>query len=490
MDGVKNLWSVLVGYPFWICVAVISHTIDTLRFLTRCVTGHKKAVTYGDAAFASERELKRFSVGGFMPGVSEKGRRVYLDEESSAVIFGIRGAGKTQTFIANLKALKGRTVKPDLIVADPVGDIEAAVSEDLHKAGYGKLRLDLTNPRRSDRYDPFSFLKPDIPFDFPRDVMTLCELMLPQGGRENDAGLHFLESARAMLQSMVMWRDQKPEEGDSMGAVVLRLLVEKKQREKEFEAMQKAGGHPLVRQGVEAFTAAGDRERGSMDSTLARKLRPFLDDAVRHITTLDKDDAGWSFEDVFMASKPVVVFIRSGLGNEEFGGPLVRMVVGNAINTARRLWNQTGKPLPKGLWLFVDEAKSMGNCKAIVDAVNELRKARVNCYLAWPTYADVKEVYSSPQSLLNGCAWVVNGGSRDVQLYREIEHLAGTHTIQTRSETKGAYDSESKSETGRPLVTVADLQKLGRDEVVVVAPNLLAKLRKPFEIKNGKVRYP
>jgi hypothetical protein len=56
---------------------------------------------------------------------------------------------------------------------------------------------------------------------------------------------------------------------------------------------------------------------------------------------------------------PVAVFIRSGLGNEDFGGPLVHLVVGNAINTARRLWNQTGKPLPKGLWLFVDEAVSM-----------------------------------------------------------------------------------------------------------------------------------
>jgi type IV secretory pathway TraG/TraD family ATPase VirD4 len=443
----------------------------------------KKSSVHGDAAWATDRELRKggyLEPKGFMPGVTASGRRVFLDLETSAVIFGSRGAGKTQTFIANLKAK--RDIKPDLVIADPVGDIEQAVSKDLQIMGYGTLCLNLTDPAgSSNKYNPLSFLKPHLTFDYARDVMSLCELLMPEAGKENDAGMHFLESGRAMLQSMLMWR-----KGSSLGDIILRLLVEKKERTKEFATMT---GHPLIRQGVEAFDAAGDRERGSMDSTLSRKLRPWLDDAVRHITTLDPNEDDWSFEDVFADKKPIAVFIRSGLGNEAFGGPFTRLVVGNAINTARRLWNQTGKPLPKGLWLYVDEARGMGNCSAVIDAVNELRKAAVNVFLCFHTLADVKETYASPQALLNGCAWVINGGSRDLALYREASQLAGDMTVTTKSVSKGDHDSETEHESGKPLIRVDELQKLAKDEVVVLGPGILAKLKKPYSVVKGVLRY-
>jgi type IV secretory pathway TraG/TraD family ATPase VirD4 len=168
---------------------------------------HKAASVHGDAAFATQSDLRRagrFKPQGFMSGVL--GWPVYLDLETSAIVFGSRGAGKTQTFIANLKAMKDREARPDLIVSDPVGDIEKAVSDDLLKLGYGTVRLDLTDLVNSNRYDPLSFLNSDLRFDYARDVMAICELMLPSDVRENDAGLHFLESARAMLQSMIMHR--------------------------------------------------------------------------------------------------------------------------------------------------------------------------------------------------------------------------------------------------------------------------------------------
>jgi type IV secretory pathway TraG/TraD family ATPase VirD4 len=189
------------------------------------------------------------------------------------------------------------------------------------------------------------------------------------------------------------------------------------------------------------------------------------------------------------------------LGNEEFGGPLVRLVVGNAINTRRRMWNRmsvpegmplhqcVGREFPKPLWIFVDEARSMGNCEAVVDAVNELRKARVNAFLTFHTLADVKETYSSPQALLNGCAWIINGGSRDLALYKEASALAGDTTVMSHSFSKGEKKSESEHEISRPVVKPDELQRLAPDESVVIAHGLIAKLKKPWRIQKGTVRY-
>jgi hypothetical protein len=82
---------------------------------------------------------------------------------------------------------------------------------------------------------------------------------------------------------------------------------------------------------------------------------------------------GRDWKQVFNPEKPVAVFVRTGLGvgGEEFA----RVLFGNAINTARRMWDEYEKPLFRPLRLIIDEPAALGHCVALVDAHSELRKA-------------------------------------------------------------------------------------------------------------------
>lgn len=147
-------------------------------------------------------------------------------------------------------------------------------------------------------------------------------LLMPESGNENDAGEHFLENARAVLEGVIVYEMEK--ERRSIASVCEFLLTNKKPRTDVFGKMR---GHRnlLVKSAVDAFEAAGDRERGSMDTTLSRKLRPWLSATLGHITTTDD---GLDFDEMFLDTRPHAVFIRTGGADKEHSGSFIRLVMG------------------------------------------------------------------------------------------------------------------------------------------------------------------
>lgn len=443
----------------------------------------KPKSVHGDAAFMTERELRKFSKpDGLMPGVTPKGRRVRLGLEASVLMFGSRGAGKTQTANANIKALKDVPVKPDLLIADDHGDIQEACKTDLEAMGYRVLTIDLSDPLNSQKYDPLNYLRPFSAFEYEREVQRLAMLLMPESGKENDAGEHFLENARAVLEGSIVFEMEQKD--PSLGGVSELLLTDKKQRTDVFGRLRKHKSR-LVRAAVEAFEAAGDRERGSMDTTLSRKLRPWLSAALRHITTGE----GLNFDEMFMDKQPHAVFIRTGGADKEHSGSFIRLVMGIAIFTVKRFWNTTKKPLPKGLLLIVDEPETVGNCSAFEVALKELRKVGVNLFICFQSLGALKRTYSDPTAILNNCTWIICGGGNDLPLYKEVSQLSGDRTVMSRSFNKGEHSSESEHEAGKPLIRPDELQSLAKDEVVCIGPGILAKLKKPFHISKRGIRY-
>ncbi|WP_456798052.1 hypothetical protein [Bradyrhizobium sp. USDA 4473] len=59
----------------------------------------------------------------------------------------------------------------------------------------------------------------------------------------------------------------------------------------------------------------------------------------------------------------------------------------------------------------------------------------------------------------------------------------------SKSFNRGDRESESEHENKRPLVSVDTLEKLPKSEVIVKGPGMLAKLKKPFEIRREGLRY-
>lgn len=144
-ESVKRLSEIIIA-PVYLGYTVLGVAYDGYQW----AFGRKPKSSHGDAAFMTERELRRFTKPtGWMPGVSEGGRRIRLGDEASVLMFGMRGAGKTQTANANIKALKSAKVKPDLLIADDHGDIEMTCRTDLEAMGYQVVRIDLSDPLNS-----------------------------------------------------------------------------------------------------------------------------------------------------------------------------------------------------------------------------------------------------------------------------------------------------------------------------------------------------
>lgn len=440
-----------------------------------------------DAAWPTHKELQKAGYlerRGFLVGVTmEKGKPVYVDDETSVIVKGLRGAGKTQATIANLKSVVHRERKPHIIVADPAGDIERATLADLKAAGYGAITLNLPNFEQGNQYDPLTAVGEDL----GNDAQNLAELLM--AAEPWNKYRHFIDLGQEFIRGLIV-HAVTTEENPSLGDIVQLILSDKNKFDATVKVMQHSV-HDYVRAAATVYARVSPEEKGSFDSTLLRKLKPWIDKNMRAVTTLKENEARWGFDDVLDSKKPVIIYIRTGLNRAEFGGHLIRLIMGNVINAVKRRWDATETPIENGLWVITDEARLAGFCAPLPAVVNELRKARVNVWLCFHFLQDIKELYTNWQSLVNGCAIIVNGGSGDKELYQRVVDFAGDRRSVTKTVSKSSSgQSESEHESRAPFLTVNKLNAMPVEECVIMVQRMLMKVNKAYRIhKRGDKRW-
>lgn len=473
--------------------AIVRMFFAIVKFVWRLFTGQKRLTTHGDSDWAAAKHLKakgHFIAQGWLCAIFNR-KRVFTDKDASLLLVAPKGQGKTQSVIATVREQASRQELPDLVICDPAGDIEPGTRETLRQAGYSIMRIDLVNPPSGQNYDVLNILRPHYQFDFDRDVDQLCQLILPDDAHTREA--HFQEFSRILLAGTVSYMLRHTPIETTLHRVVERLTTDAKARRVMFEAM-KLHGDNLVKQAVNAFEEAGDREKGSFSTTMTRKLKVWLRQSVKHVSQTGKTlpdgsvDRGWTWEDVYEADYPVAVFIKTGLGTDE--GAVARLILGNAINTRRRMWNHLGKPFPKPLRLIVDEARTIGNCHALLDANNELRKAGVSTMLCYLSLKDVRDTFPQAETLIAGSNIVIFGGSNEMAFYEEMSKILGDKTIESGSKSESSHGaSKGANEQARRLMKADELRRLKYEECVVILGNLALKASKPFTLAKGAVVY-
>jgi type IV secretory pathway TraG/TraD family ATPase VirD4 len=261
--------------------------------------------------------------------------------------------------------------------------------------------------------------------------------------------------------------------------------------EQGLMARMKVFKDPAATRALAIFEKMGTSNEGvSMLSTALRKVEPWsmaaIKEVARHKPTNPADKSrGWTFEMMFANPAPVAMFIRTGLGTG--GAEFSRLIYGNAINTVRRQWNHTGKPLQRPLRIIVDEARTVGNCNAFMDANNELGKAGVTLFLCFLSIKDVRDTYPQADTLLNGCDWVVFGGGKELTYYKEVSELMGDRTASSQGQSESdSGESRSRHEIARRLMKPDELRTLPYEKCIAVAGDAVVKLDKPFRRKpNG-----
>lgn len=454
----------------------------------------KPADSHGTAQWATVKQLRKaghYEPNGWLVGfqpihawLPNVGRKIYTLVNASVICIAPKGQGKTQSLIAAIRdcADRGLGRQPDLLVFDPANDIEPQTREFCAARGYRVVILDLREPSRGHRYNVLSFLQKQS-ISFEADIDQIAQLIMPDDAGKNEP--HFQEVGRLLLAGAVMHVLQTG--GLTLYDVVRALTVDSEARELLF-AQMKASPHPRIRQSVNAFLAAGERERGSFMTTMSRKLNVWLRRSFQEMTAPDGID--WKWEEVFAAPEPVITYIITGLQPEE--GAFARLVFGNAINTRRRMFNnmRNGATFPKEFGILADEMQLMGHCNAIVDANNELRKARTYTFTTFLSWSLLFQTYPQAKTLIANSNLMVFGGSNDMEAYAESSSIMGDITVlsESRSENERG-ESASKSEQGRRLAKADEIRRLKFGEVLYLSGRLDCKLKTGWQIKNGVLRY-
>lgn len=498
----KIVKAILIG-PFkvswWLTtrlgVAIVAEMWEALKFPIAAWRKYRypKQPTHGNASYRELKDLRKtdhVKPLGWLVGVKDR-KCLFTAPESCAIGMAPRRTGKSQTAIAQLKSIAHRTLKADVVVGDAAGDLLAGTREDFKQAGYVIRVIDFVNPAASDSYDPFGVLHPQVLFGFDREVDQLCHLIMPDDANTREA--HFQEFVRILVAGTITYLIQeKPEEATLPRAVEI-LTTDVKERNAMFTAMRKSGD-PIVRQAVSAFDEAGDKERGSFSTTMTRKLKVWLRRSVRAITETGEVDEwgrivrGWTWEQVFRGDRPTAVFIRTGLGTDE--GAAARLILGNAINTRRHMWNTDLAKPARDLRILIDEAVTIGNCQAIVDATNELGKAGVTVMLWFLSMRDVFQTYPNAKTLINNCDMLVFGGGKEMDYYEDVSRMIGEKTINNRgySESNNGK-SQSANEQARRVDKDDELRRMAFHEMVAIMGNFAVRLEKPFGVVKGVLRH-
>ncbi|MBP2564539.1 type IV secretory pathway TraG/TraD family ATPase VirD4 [Agrobacterium tumefaciens] len=494
---------------YWSTTMLCFAMVGSVKYAMRMQKGFRKwrqkvKPTHGDADFASDKVLKdggHFDAEGWLVGVVERpGRflswrkrrkRVFTAREACAIGMAPRRTGKTQTAIAQLLELAGRKAKPDVLIVDPAGDIQIATQAAYEAAGYRVIVLNFIDPRGSETYDPLSYLRPYKFYDFDRQIDHLCQLIMPDDATTRET--HFQEFARILLAGTMAYLMKDRQDDATLFRAVELLTTDSKARNAMFTDMRKSPD-PIVRQAVNAFDEAGDKERGSFSTTMTRKLKVWLRQSVKALTATGEVDPqgaiirGWTWENIYLADTPTAIYIRTGLGTDE--GAAARLMLGNAINTRRYMFNEGMTKFKRDLRILVDEAVTIGNCQAIIDATNELGKAGVRVMLWYLSTRDVFQTFPNAKTLINNCDIFIFGGGKEMDAYEDFSRMIGEFTVESRSHSTGKHgDSQSANEQARRRAKADELRRQEFYELTAIISNFAVKLRKPFNVHGPEPVY-
>lgn len=497
----------LINWVDWFLGTIVFGIIAIIKGIYRSMTAQKEEPTHGDAAFATDKELKEQGMlkpGGFFACVTPKRRKVYLPKTSSLLIVANKRQGKTQAINANLLDLRNRpwvteTVEvggnrikrrrqdlPDLVMYDPKLGTLKRTRPTLEKLGYKVLVIDIDNPDNTEAWiNPVTFLDIHDVYDFDRQNDVFADLLAADAKHGKHS--HFDNYPKIMIAGVIKYLLLKQPSKATVPHAVDLLVSSNESREALF-AMMALVEDPIITAAVDAFRSAGDREKGSFITTNFEKMKVWLRPSIRAITE-HRDAEGllvntFTWEQVFTDDAPVAVFIRCGLGTGE--GALVRLLIGCAINSAKRMFNATGDtPLRKGLWVIVDEAKTIERCNALLDVNRELGEAGVNLLVAYLSESDIKEAFQQDaEALIGGCSLLVYGGSNEIGWLERISKLLGKRTSYGRSESASQHGtSQGRSETPTNLRNLDQIAAMGFMQCILIVPGR-AKVDglKPFKL--------
>lgn len=320
-------------------------------------------------------------------------------------------------------------------------------------------------------FNPMTFIRPT---HRSRDAAVLAEgLVMPEQGN----AAHFSDRARACIQTTVEVVHELSE-NPTLHEVRNLILAENflDTLEAWAQAPQLAGGRAANLAG--SFLAMGDKERGSILSTVSKALEWTSADAMRGFLGVRR---GFDLESLLRGDRDMFIVVPLDQVGAQAG--FMRLMA----NLLLALMVQQGErqPARKQVLFVADEFTRLGHLEKVNDIATVAAGINLEALFVIQDKGSLEAVYGEQgaDTILGSCATVrvFNLGRGDIRTAEWASKLVGYRTLRTQSTSSTKENSAvsiTSGETKESLLSASDILEMPADQMLC-----FIRGRRPLKLK-------
>lgn len=505
-------WLALLKVWYIPILAIIASSIVTTYLLYEFVFKKQNFIknessgVHGNAKFLVNQKIKENDIKNlkivYQPNPNEssfivlsqkyKSEEIYYGITKKHLgIFGGTGSGKTQkiiipTLIKNAKL--ENHLKPNLIVTDLKGEIDAKYHDWLKNQGYNVYVFDLMNPMNPQgcKFNPLSELQEkykklnednndiNLARTIDNTVALIIESLMPQKQNTNSSNSFFFDMAKDLVKGLIYLilesyqKNVYEIDSKKLSIPSIKSLISKvpllKFYVKAF-AVWKPNSKALEFLGNSLMNDAEETAGGFL-ANVQDGLSAFSDAGIRYLTC----ESTFNLHQFFKNDKPSILIIKVDQGDLK-SYPLVTMLVNLIYNKGLEIAKEnkteinTGGTLERQLLFLLDEAGNMPAINDLAEKISLSRSLNVFWLLAFQSYSQAQRRYgqSWKDILANiNTEIILQTPNEDARMLSES---FGTKTVIKKSfsnskSSKSSNHSESQNIASVPLITAGDILSL------------------------------
>lgn len=463
----------IVGGPLvWIGMLAISAVLVLIAVGLHRLFGAATEV-FGTAAFARTSDLRH--AGLFRRGLivgKEKWRYLRFDKPGHLLTFAPTRSGKgVGAVIPNLLDHPG-----SVVVTDIKGENHAVTRAYRETLGRVIAFAPFDPTLGGDGYNPLDFIRTFTPNEVD-DARMIAEMLVAPDGKEAN---HWEREARTLLTGLLLHvaLERKPQDRN-LHRVRALLMRDRSGFEAVIDAMAQSP-HIVISTIGRGFSQKEDKERGAVISTAQSRLEPFdsplLQAATNH-SSFKMEDLKRETLSLFIIIPPEYVAVYQ---------PVLRLMVGLATAAMTREAKHPKHPV----LFLLDELPALGHMRPIEDGIGYLAGYGAILWLFVQDLDQLQKTYVKWRSMIANCAVRQAFNVQDTQTAELLSGMLGQRTVRTRSGSRsGRFPwlwmatnfNETVAETGRPLLSPAEIMLLPENQMLVFVqgckPILAEKVR-------------
>ena len=471
---------------FMILLTVFDRSAFVSAIAERRLKQHaKKNNTFGSARFSTDQEKNKLTQG---PGVivgqisaHPQSAFIRIPLEGHMLIFAPPRSGKLVHCISpNLATAERAGWKGPIISIDPKGETFAIWARQRRALGHNVILIDpfaITQhfPNKNlnikpSCYNPLDFI--DVgDQEMVRQIGALADALIVPHDHASSADLHFYESAKTIIEGFIAWTLISGDHTTRhLNTVRDYFLLDEDSFKDELAKMMSAeGGFGLPLAAVAEIIKVGDRERGSMMSTVLNALN-FLKypQLFTHLKTSD-----FSLTELLDGNTDIFVVAPGDMLKD--------------IKTWLRMWvtlplKMLTKPLypKKRILLWVDELAALGRIEGFKTAFNLGPGYGFSVAGLTQHQYDFEAAYGEKDARgMIGMAQIVqyfNISPSDLVTQKYVSDLLGDTTITVKSHSTSKGRSDAAADSFRKLGSTNQSDTINESKRPLLTPNETAQL--------------